>query len=359
MTPQRHRLRTAYHLVVALLGVGVVAFGFILGYPLLGIFLTVLMVLLLVAALKYPVPAGLLFAGTFGFALTNPDWVHLIDVLFAPVMAGVLAYRLPLIHSVWVVGLYGILGLIDASGPTLTTDLTAVAIWVGQLLIAVAIGHTVRERERDGARLRQSFEARRSEMARTLHDSVAASLTAVVVRAQSLGLKQKGTDPAVAAELAAIAEESRQAMAQVRQLIKVLDTSERDALESSVQSLSTLVDAQVKRLRSHGFTVDTDDVPAVHLDEAVVKTVDKFLNEAATNALKYGERTEPARVRLGYSKGRFLAILSNAVADASPGGDMSTGVGLHSLRDDAESLGGTFRAGRSGPTWEARLELPV
>jgi signal transduction histidine kinase len=87
--------------------------------------------------------------------------------------------------------------------------------------------------------------------------------------------------------------------------------------------------------------LDFDLQPNLALDEAVVTTAFRFVQEALTNVLRHGSASL-ARIRLSVQDG-FLEV---SVADNGVGFDQAVqsrqGMGLQGMRERVASLGGTL-----------------
>ena len=112
--------------------------------------------------------------------------------------------------------------------------------------------------------------------------------------------------------------------------------------------------ALVERFRAAGadvtFTVqgDTAGLPAT-----TGLAVYRILQEALTNAARHAPGA-PTEVRLAVGAG---AVTLTADSRAEPG--TGTGLGVVSMRERAESLGGSCQAGPGGRGWLVRATLPL
>ena len=112
--------------------------------------------------------------------------------------------------------------------------------------------------------------------------------------------------------------------------------------------------ALVERFRSAGadvtFTVEGD---TAGLPATAGVALYRILQEALTNAAKHAPGA-PTAVRLAVGAG---AVTLTADSLAEPG--TGTGLGVISMRERAESLGGTCEAGPGGRGWLVRATLPL
>lgn len=140
---------------------------------------------------------------------------------------------------------------------------------------------------------RADQEEERSALARDMHDVVAHSLAVVIAQANGARYTQ---DPAAKdASLASIASTAKEALGDVRLLLAQLRHSEAP---DPVASLAG-ADALVERMREAGLDVRLERVSG---HPALPRTADiaayRILQEALTNALRHGDRSEPVHVRL-------------------------------------------------------------
>ncbi|AWB82842.1 hypothetical protein C3B44_11305 [Corynebacterium yudongzhengii] len=354
-------LRTVYLTLLAVVAVLVIAVGSVFAYPLAGIILTLCLIGLLAAANWRPLMSAVLFVVAFVVAIIHPELTSLIDILLAPIMCLVVACRLPIIHTVWFVPVITVLGLFDTNQSAWITDPVAVSVWVVVLLLAVLVGRIVRQREQVRAQMAENYRRRRAELARALHDSVAASLTNVIVRAEVLGLKQAGGDPEKELQLRAIIEDSRRSMGQVRELIRVLESSDTESLEREFTPAEAVFSDEYRRLSSHGFDVRANTAPSVVLTTDARALVEDFVREVATNIIKYAPAGSAVIIHHVVHDGHYLLEITN---DTDPvpehtDQDMSTHRGLRDLSERAAHLGGRLEAGARIGQWTTVLELPA
>jgi signal transduction histidine kinase len=226
------------------------------------------------------------------------------------------------------------------------------------------IGCWLGRRQRDLAdRLRTAqaelAEAARAEertrIAREVHDVVAHSLTVALLHVSGARLALADGDAAEAAESLAEAERlGRAALGEVRQAVGVL----HHGTPGTAPPLPGIdqVERLVETVRGAGMPVDLtvrgslDGLPATS-----GLAIYRILQEALTNSLRHapGAATS-ALISVEGTEVRLTVTNAGVAADAPRG----SGVGLQSMRQRAEALGGTLTAGPDRGGWRVHARLP-
>ncbi|WP_416394132.1 MULTISPECIES: sensor histidine kinase [unclassified Curtobacterium] len=232
-----------------------------------------------------------------------------------------------------------------SAGSSLLLAGTAVA--VGQRrAVRVELAEARRDVELEQARRRSVEE--RSRIARELHDVVAHSMSVVHMQAESAPFRVADLPPAARAEFAAIAETSRTALREMRQLLGTLraDTAAERAPQPGLDDLPALARAT----QAAGIPV------ALQLDEgASGGTIDplarlaayRVVQEALGNVARHAPGAETAVTVV-----RRDAVLAVEVVNAAPPRDTVAivppddgGFGLTGMRERVAALGGTIDHG--------------
>ncbi|MGW7538483.1 sensor histidine kinase [Amycolatopsis sp. NPDC054798] len=207
---------------------------------------------------------------------------------------------------------------------------------------------------------RAAVAAERARMARDLHDVVAGHLSAIAI--QSEAALSMADDPKTAQTvLVAVRENSVRALEEMRAMIGLLRSESAVSSEDEVTAPARL--AELTRLvdsaRAAGMTVTVDSTvdEELALPTAVDLTAYRIAQEALTNAVKHAPGGR-VTVRLRVADGTLTVEIDNELLGAPARSD-SGGHGLLSMRERAHAVGGTLRAGPSGPQWLVRAELPL
>jgi signal transduction histidine kinase len=242
--------------------------------------------------------------------------------------------------------------------------------WIGGTVLSTGCGLLVRQQTELVAQLREAqaglAERARSEernrIGRELHDVIAHTLTVALLHVTSARLAVEH-DPADAARSLAEAERlTRESLDEVRLAVGMLHPhgdAGRTTPLPGVDGLPTLVE----RFRSAGADITlTVDGDTSRLHAATGLTVYRIAQEALTNAVKHAVGA-PTTVTLAVGPSAVRLTVDSAAAPGvgSPGKGKGagSGLGMISMRERAESVGGTCQAGPGGSGWLVDVTLPL
>ncbi len=192
----------------------------------------------------------------------------------------------------------------------------------------------------------------RNRIARDLHDVIAHSLTVSLLHVSSARLAVQ-YDPEDAARALADAERlTRQSLADVRATVGLLRSPGDDGIAPpppGVDELPRLVDELRDAQADVSLVVDgaLNELPAT-----TGATVYRIVQESLTNAARHAPGAK-VQVRVGARDGRVDVSVESA---GPPGG--GSGMGLQSMQERAEAVGGTLHAGPGGAGWLVHASLP-
>lgn len=207
-------------------------------------------------------------------------------------------------------------------------------------------------------RVRSTAITERQRIAQELHDIVAHSLAVIVVQAEggrALATKRPEKGPEV---LGTIAETSREALAEMRQMVRLLRGGPESPGAEYVPTpgLHDLTDL-IRKTGPNTELVVLGQVP--HVSTAVGLTVYRIVQESLTNVLKHAGPQATARVTMTYVPGRIdLEVADDGRGAAVPSDGM--GNGLRGMHERVAVHGGQIDARpRPGGGFAVRARIPI
>jgi signal transduction histidine kinase len=267
-----------------------------------------------------------------------------------------LPLRLPLTHQGEPVGEL-VLGRRGRSEPFGPADRRLLDDLVRQAAAAVHAVRLTADLQRSRQQLVSAREEERRRLRRDLHDGLGPTLAALGLKLET-ARNRLGHDRQAEALLADLAERTQAAVADIRRLVYALRPPALDelGLVGALRQVASASDMQAPDGLRVG--VDTPDrLPP--LAAAVEVAAFRIAQEALTNVVRHARaRTCTLRVQLA-TAGLRLSIEDDGVGLTASRG---IGIGLASMRERAEELGGTFaiepRPG-GGTRVQVVLPLPV
>jgi signal transduction histidine kinase len=202
----------------------------------------------------------------------------------------------------------------------------------------------------------RAVQAERARMARDLHDAVAGDLASIAIHAEA-GLRHTPPDHPAHEPLSTIRRSGVRAMGELSTMISLL---RRDAGDEVVSppGLDALDDL-VAHAEASGLRVSVERSTPDQLPVAVDQAAYRILQEAFTNAARHGGPGE-ARVRLAATDALEIEMVSTSDDPARPtAGTPGTGLGLVTMRERAEGLGGRFESGWDDARWRVAARIPL
>jgi len=223
---------------------------------------------------------------------------------------------------------------------------------LAQSLRASRLALDLRDAQRRGISAR---EEERRRLRRDLHDGLGPQLTGIVYTADAVR-NLVASDPAAAARLVDdLGLEARTAIASVRELVEALRPPALDEL--GLAGALRQVGTSMRHRSGVPLQVSLDLAGLAALPAAVEVAVYRIVVEALTNVARHGARAG-ARVVVSRVPGEIEVVVSDTgPGDGSP---WPVGIGLASMRERAEELGGRLEAGPSGTGGgRVRAVIPV
>ena len=205
---------------------------------------------------------------------------------------------------------------------------------------------------------RQDYEielatlAERARIAREIHDSVGHQLTRASLQTEALRIVH-ADEPGVAADFADVKHTVDEALQLVRASVH--------ALNDNATNLSVQLERIVEGTRSDSGPQIELEVLAEHAPANVANCFAAVLREALSNAMRHA-RAQNVTVRCMEHPSFYQLIVTDDGTGATKTNNrgIAEGMGLGSMRERVEALGGTFTAGpRAGaPGWRVFATVP-
>jgi len=198
----------------------------------------------------------------------------------------------------------------------------------------------------------------RQRIARELHDVIAHTLAVTMLQLTGARLALE-RDPADAARALAEAERlGRQSLAELRKTVGLLAPG--DAQLTAALPTASDIPELVREVSEAGLDVRLDcegDLTSVPPTAGLAMY--RIVQESLANVARHTARA-PAHVSVKVDDGHICVEVRNpapAGARGAPGRD-GHGLGLVVMRERAEALGGTLRAGLDGGEWRVSAVMP-
>lgn len=230
------------------------------------------------------------------------------------------------------------------------------------VVAALALGDARRQRgravaERDEAQRDQALMEERARIARELHDIVAHHVSMIAVQAETARLTTPGLPEEGEQRFKAIGDTARDSLSELRRLLGVLREDAPGEAERTPQPGLADLEALVDAAREAGTQVRLTMIGrAESLSPGVDLTAYRIAQEALTNARRHAPGAE-VDVELRYE----TDTLHLEVRDNGPGvAAEANGHGIVGMRERAEMVGGTLRAGpAAGGGFAVSADLPI
>ncbi|GGN34343.1 hypothetical protein GCM10011578_075130 [Streptomyces fuscichromogenes] len=204
-------------------------------------------------------------------------------------------------------------------------------------------------------REQQAAQQERVRIAREMHDVVAHSLTLLVVRAETLRARGGELPSWSRTQIDGLAVAGRQAGGELRDLLRVLRGPDEAVPPGPVPGLDDLSEL-LDRSRDAGARVEAlIEIPAEGevLPRLVQLAVYRIVQESLTNARRHAPGA-PVRVTVTADAGQLRCEVVNTRPTEPGTAGWGSGLGLVSMRERVDALGGELRA---GPTEDGGFQV--
>lgn len=234
-----------------------------------------------------------------------------------------------------------------------------VAAWIaGRALARNAHRLTTERRWAEEAR-DEATAVERLRISRDLHDSVAHSMTAIVLQVAGVRTVIKSNSPGVDVDrvLADIQSTAEQSMRELHRLLGLLRSESQLSTEGShtLADVSALIDAA----RASGLDVSSRSQGTPQpLDPSVGHTGYRIIQEGLSNAMKHAG--DGARVEISHEwSADQLTLTVRSISGVETRQAVSGGYGLLGLRERISVSGGTLKSGPTRDGYLLQATLPV
>ncbi|WP_418908760.1 sensor histidine kinase [Glutamicibacter endophyticus] len=236
----------------------------------------------------------------------------------------------------------------------------ALAVWLSGRALAHTAQRLVTERRwAEDARV-EATAMERLRISRDLHDSVAHSLTGILLQVAGLRavLRTGRTDVDVDAVLAEIQATGEQSMRELHRLLGMLRESATEPgedLQHGVGELQELIHAA----RASGLQVSNEvEGTAQALDPSISHAAYRVVQEGLSNAMKHAGDGAQVHLHITWRTDQLILTLSS-VSGTPTAGAVSGGYGLLGLRERLGVLGGHLQAGATADGYLLSATLPI
>lgn len=306
---------------------------------------------------RWPVPAALVVFAAALIAIPVPSWQPFGSVLVALYVvartSSVEVARMALALALVPLGINAWNSAGWQSEVTAATLAPVAGVW---LLVAIATWWAGRAGHRSASRVEDLEETLRTTeaavraqerrlIARDLHDIVAHSVTAMVLRAAG-ARSIAGDDPDLTTALADIEESGAQAVRELHRLLHTMHgtevTSDGDSRRTGLAQLSSLID----RTRASGLTVEVREVGTPRsLDASLDLAAYRTVQESLSNAMRHGGPETRVDIVLDWTVALRIEVTSHSGRNGPRAVlPRSGGFGLVGLSERLASVGGSLEA---------------
>jgi signal transduction histidine kinase len=234
-----------------------------------------------------------------------------------------------------------------------TATLIMVVGWATAVTVGLwrRLGDARRRATLDGVR-----RTERLALARDLHDVASHHLTGLIIQAQVTQLVTEPVPPAIRAALAEIETAGAQALASLRQVVRLLRDDE-PSVAPVPDSLAELVDRFASTSIRARLDLPDGPMPADWPPEIAIG-VYRIVQEALTNVAQHARDARTVTVTLAHDPRVARLRIAD---DGRPGrAHRSGGHGLVGMRERVTALGGDLSVGPGTPTgWTVEATIPV
>jgi signal transduction histidine kinase len=186
----------------------------------------------------------------------------------------------------------------------------------------------------------QEVLAERNRLARDLHDSLSQALFSMVLNAEAASLFFESDPEKARTQIQLLYETANAALKEMRTLIFELRPANLEQ-----EGLATVLTKHVKLIGSrYGIETRVDVRGQRRLPLHIEKALFRVAQEALNNVVKHANATEVALLLKTHDEWAYMSIEDNGVG-ITPGETTFNTLGLTSMRERVDQLGGEFKIG--------------
>lgn len=285
------------------------------------------------------------------FSARSPDLVTLTSVLMVTVVTAQRRYKTGVVLAVFTT----LLGFYSPDKKSFSVDSQSVTIFSLMMVCAFAVGwfiNTVNTKERQRhLQIRQ----RKAEVAGLLHDTVAADLTALIVRLEALAI----ATPEIEQALQKCATTARKSIGGIRALVDELNAQAINHQQATVPALTTTLIQTNRALQEAGFHVEsTANISVDPGTESIDKALSRCLSEASANIIKYAVPDSMVRMTATADAKQIIVTIANTYRPGR-GRAGSSHFGLVSMQRTIAAVGGSMTLDSADARWSITFHVPV
>ena len=308
-------------------------------------------------------------------------WGWFLGTIAVALVAATVSWRravVPYVASLAIAAFYSVtevpavlpIGLVTSGsppGPQFEIFVLYLVAITAVVAISASVSASGRARQRDlTARAQEQHATRvelvvseRAQVARDLHDVVAHHVSLIAVRAESAPYQHPGLADDARAVLAQIADDARQALGELRQVLVVLQRAEgsgTDQASRAPQPDASDIHDLVLSARAAGQRVDVDGVWGA-VPPAPGYALYRAVQEGLTNARRHAPQSV-VTLTLTQAESTIGFTMTNPT-DARDGDAVEPGRGTVGMRERVESLRGTMTTSIVDGRYELTITVPV
>jgi signal transduction histidine kinase len=210
----------------------------------------------------------------------------------------------------------------------------------------------------------QRLKRIRSDIAKDMHDLVSYSMSQTVLRARASS-EDPAYSPETKAEFAAIARTGADTLHELRILLHALQKdSHYRSLSNDSPSIHAIENIIVSaNLVTHdvtdaGFHMSYHIADHINLTRAQTLVLSRILREIGANIIRHGDPATPATLTISQNQDCIRILSTNAISDNLNGALPSSGMGILSMRERLETLGGTLTTSIEDGAWIISAVVP-